>query len=265
MANYTLVLRDILRSLVDDGYRETDSELIIAQARPLVFDFNYPSFPMDSDKIELERDFLRTYYMQEICVETYEYWKHLLRVFLYNKMPGYVAVYNALHDDLELFASEWSTREIGRESSDNGSTDKTGSDEEHSNTAENSSIQNNGTQTGSTNSTGWNLYSETPQGSIQNLDNESYLTNATKDTQNTDTNTSTNASSQTNSGRNTTVNRINTESLKSIMERAEKTLEKVQGGGGKYGYELLADYNNKVVNLYNQIVTEAQNLFMGVW
>lgn len=264
-ANYTLVLRDILRSLVDGGFQETDSELIIAQARPLVFDFSYPSFPVVADKIELERDFLRTYYMQEICVETYEYWKHLLRVFLHNKMPGYVAVYNALHDELELFDNEWSTREIGRESSDNGTTDKTGSDEEHSNTAENSSIQNSGTQKGSTNSTGWNLYSETPQGSIQNLDNESYLTNATKDTQNTDTNTSSNSSSQTTSGRNASVNRINTESLKSIMQRAEKTLEKVKGGGGKYGYEVLADYNNKVVNLYNQIVTEAQNLFMGVW
>lgn len=264
MANYTLVLRDILRSLIGE-FEESDSEKIIVQARPLVFNFAYPAFSAETDKIELERDILRTYYMQEICVETYEYWKHLLRVFLYNKMPAYVAVYNALHSDLDLFASEWTTREIGRESSDSGSSNKTASGEERTSNAENTTTQNSGTQTGTSNSTGWNLYSDTPQGSIQNLDDESYLTNATKDTQNTSTNANSNSSSQTNSGSNTTLNRSSSESLKSLMERAEKTLEKVQGRGGKYGYELLADYNNKVVNLCNQIVTEAQNLFMGVW
>lgn len=74
MAKYTVLLRDLIRFSTDNSIRN-DIEAI-ESARALIFDFNYP-FNEDFKK-ELETNFIRHFYMNEICAETIDLWKIFL-------------------------------------------------------------------------------------------------------------------------------------------------------------------------------------------
>ena len=103
-----------------------------------------------------------------------------------------------------------------------------------------------GTATG--NGTQRRLYSDTPQGSLKNVDNETYLTNATKTMDST--NDSTTSSSKSNTKANTIDDYI------TVVEG--KT-------GGKDYSELVMNFRKTFLNVDMDIIDELSSLFFGLW
>lgn len=190
---------------------------IISKAAPLIFDFDYPIFDKDY-KIPLEKKILRHYYLREIGFETLGIWKLKLNDKLNEIMPYFNQLYksellkfNPLIDvdvktssntagtgntdfsqtdtknttetetKKEVYASaEHATFELTKSGTASG--ESTSEDKNDGTLTNASSSSNSGsTSDSSTTSKTYNDnddYSDTPQGSVGNLNNLTYLTNA---------------------------------------------------------------------------------------
>ena len=122
------------------------------------------------------------------------------------------------------------------------------------------------------------LYSDTPQGSLQNVDNETYLTNARKiiDSKNeTRTNTSTSKSTETSTlndavdenitdtyNENTTRDKTGNSKLNST----DAYVETIRGKSGGASYsKLLEEFRRTFMNIDVQIINDLNDLFFGLW
>lgn len=215
MSKYTTQVRFICEERA--GYEESQGyekvNEIIEKARGKIFNFDYEIFDEEYRPI-LEKKILKHYYTREICEETFGLWQLRLDARMNDIMPFYNQLYkselikfNPMYDvDLTTTHDKQGT-EIGNNNSyenENGSkaknensyisenenrakseakVNKTKNNESESN-SENTVTSSGTTNKGSENNdnTNWKAYSDTPQGSLQNVDNGTYLTNATKTT-----------------------------------------------------------------------------------
>lgn len=190
---------------------------IISKAAPLIFDFDYPIFDEDY-KIPLEKKILRHYYLREIGFETVGVWKLKLNDKLNEIMPYFNQLYksellkfNPLIDvDVKTISNTAGTGNTDFSQTDTKNTTETETKKDVFASAEHSAFEltksgtssgestsedkNDGTLTNassssnsgstsdsSTTSKTYNdndEYSDTPQGSVGNLNNLTYLTNA---------------------------------------------------------------------------------------
>lgn len=216
MSYFTTELRYICEQqsgldLSTDNYKN-----VIEQARSKIFSY-YPIFD-EAYRQTLETKILKHYYTREICEETFGLWKLRLDARMNEIMPYYnklysseLLKYNPLYDT-DLYTdknrkedskrnskSETITNRNDKKETD-AITDRSASnetdhnEEENADTKtknmlyanENSHNENAATATGNSKTdtnnskTQKDLYSDTPQGSIQNLESERYLTNARK-------------------------------------------------------------------------------------
>ena len=151
------LLCDLLNSLVNFTKPENEKvklSQIPTAAAPLVFDFEYP-LSSNVDKTKFESMILKKFYTRRIGYETYTAWKMQLDVKLNEIMP----VYNKLFDSMlnwNLFNDgENYTRTINNESETS------------------TSAQNNVTNT--------RKFSNLPQNEINDIENNSYMTDYTKE------------------------------------------------------------------------------------
>lgn len=160
MAKYTIQVKTIVESLSGRtesvGLSSLDDAIEIARTK--IFDFEYPFYD-PSQKADFERWILESILMDEINYETYGLWHLKLRVWMKTNMDYYSKMFKSLDSIIDPFVNYNLTRmtkgnEKGLNVGNNEST--------------NSSI-------------GWNMFSDTPQGGIEGLENNIYLTNATKD------------------------------------------------------------------------------------
>ena len=217
MSKYTTELRYICETeagyLESQGYSKINE--IVHAARSKIFNFDYPIFD-NSYKADLETKILKHYYTREIAAETYGRWKLFLESRMLEIMPYYNQLYNStlleydIFDDVNYLRSgnrsvdedgthtdnsatsnsgtdrtvTATTNVIDTDTQDNGSNESTRNYE--SETHDSGSVNTNRTIDTDTTDTGlsWDKYSDTPQGSVQNIDNDSYLTNARKNTVN---------------------------------------------------------------------------------
>lgn len=211
MSKYTTELRYICESITglseSKGYNDVNE--IIEQAVPLIFNFDFPIF--DSNyKPTLLKKIIKHYYTREICEETYGLWKLRLENKLNEIMPYYNQLYettiyniNPIHD----------TDFIRTYTKDNNDTNNA-------------------------NTTNLNAFAETPQGSLQDLDTNEYLTSA---------------------------NKTNNE-YKDNRIGNEKFEERVQGKLGTISYgKLLNEYREAIINIDLQIIDELNILFMQLY
>lgn len=213
MSYFTIQLREVLEGYADIEHNPDMSfEQIISIARPIVFDFNYPIFDPEY-KEELETKILFHFYTREIGEETFGLWKLRLRTTLNEIMP----YYNQLYKSTLLEFEPLYTDEVIRSGA---YTDK-----------------GDGVNTGK--GTNWQMFSDTPQGSVSGLEENKYLTSATKNT-NDNTNTT-----QTNSHRD--------------------YWEKVGGRTGRSGATMLMEYRKTFLNIDMMIIKDLEQLFFGLW
>lgn len=151
------LLCDLLNSLVNFTKPENEKvklSQIPNAAAPLVFDFEYP-LSSNVDKTKFETMILKKFYTRRIGYETYTTWKMQLDVKLNEIMP----VYNKLFDSISnwnLFSDgENYTRIINNESET--------------------------TTSASNNVTNTRKFSNLPQNQINDIENNSYMTDYTKE------------------------------------------------------------------------------------
>lgn len=307
MSKYTTQVRFICETAagLSESEGQTSVKQIIAAAIPSVFDFDFPIFD-ESYRNVLETKILKHYYTREIGLETVGLWKLKLDTKLNEIMPFYNQLYkseliefNPLYD-VDLTRDHNLKREetTKQDATENGKTEKTGSvdDNTHTETSDNqnsestTNIQN---TTGSTSKeqlgaskTHYDKYSDTPQGSLQNVQNDTYLTNARmiNDTDSqtgettvsgNDTSKGTTTANSNTDGTNNTERNVSTNDSeeKSVSQNLNKNLnsiddyiEHVKGKNGGVSFSaMLNEFRTTFLNIDMQIIDELSDLFMNLW
>jgi len=191
MSKYTTEIRFICESKIGFssslGYNSVND--IVKQAAPIIFNFDFPIFD-ETYRTPLEIKILKHFYTREIGFETFGLFQLNLDTLLNELMPYYNELYkSALYEFNPLYNVDIITEHVleykGKQNSDSSTTENLKNTETNggkiTNTTNGNSNQKrneNGVNTLGTNST--DLYSDTPQGSITNLESNRYLTNARK-------------------------------------------------------------------------------------
>lgn len=319
MSEYTTELRYILESYagLDSSTEYPSVNTVISKARTKLFNFNYPIFD-NAYKEHLESLICLHFYRREIGFETVGLFKLYLEQKMREIMPFYNQLYkselltfNPFYDvdltrdhQLKHNAEEKSVNESSNntnsnenfnnsttvKSSDNTNQGVSSRDESKSNSKNTSSAKNSTSASSSSNNK--QRYSDTPQGSISDLEKDKYLTNATindasvkdissatssdegtgnEESTNTHTsNTGTeNIHEETNNSTSTKTNTLTnnlTDNANRNSNSLDDYLEHVKGKQGSTSYaSLLKEYRETFLNIDLQVIGELNTLFMLLW
>lgn len=235
MSHYTTEVRFICENAAGLTESEGLSNVaeIIEKARTSIFDFSFPIFDENYRSV-IETKILKHYYTREIGFETVGVWKLKLDTKLNEIMPYYNKLYNSElvefnpFYDVDYYTKRDDSYKFDEKSSAEGTSNNTRTD----------------------NLTHRNLYSDTPQGALNGVESEAYLTDASKDT---DTGTVNNSGNTTGNG---TRNYTNIDDY----------LEHVYGKRGSATYsQLLQEYRKTFLNIDTMIIDDLSELFLNVW
>ena len=279
MSKYTTELRYICETEAglseSVGYSKIKD--VIAKAIPKIFDFDFPIFDENYRNV-LETKILKHYYTREIGLETYGLWKLKLDTKLNEIMPFYNQLYkSALLEFNPLYEVDYSktgNRDSSgtRDNTENNSEtydESTDINESHDESTTNS---NDGTLTKGTTTTTTNYFSDTPQGSISNVIDGTYLTNATYNAVgNTGSDNTSNSGSVDSEGSSKSKNekdcsRKGSKTSNSNLTDTESYLESVRGKMSSKSYSaLLMEYRETFINIDMMLIEELSDLFFGLW
>lgn len=322
MSKYTTEVRYICE--YEAGYKNSvglnEVENVLENSWNKIFNGDVIFFDESYKKL-LCKKILRHYYLREICSETVGIWIMWMNTRLAEIMPYYNKMYesellkfNPLYNtdlskthnrkenavsktDTKTDSTTKDTEKTGVVSNDESNThtvntetgtfkdDKTGKITDSGNSSS--------TEKTSGSSEDKNRYSDTPQGSLSNIENNSYLTNATLDdrsyndskttsgttgnTRNiTENNTNTANRTNTTDTKYTDENKTNTDrELNSIFDKNENSdstvntiedfTEKVIGNGGENYSEMLLKFRETFLNIDLLVIDEFRDLFFGLW
>lgn len=218
MSKYTTQLRFICESMVDlnESTKANGVTELIEKIWDKVFTFDFPIFD-ESYRKELCVKILRHYWTREIGQETYGAWKIRLETKLCDIMP----YYNQLYKSELLEFNPMFDVDLTR-SSDRTNTGKI-----------------TGTDTGESKTT--DLFSDTPQNGLRDVESGEYLTSA-------------NVNNNDYNNRNTT-----------NSDAQESFWEKVQGRSSRSGSSALIEFRKTFLNIDMLVIEELEPLFMQLW
>lgn len=279
MSKYTTEVRFICESKsgleVSGGSGDVDS--IIANSWDKIFTSKAPFFDENYRSVLCQK-ILKHYYLREICCETVGIWTLWMNTRLEEIMPYYNQLYesakiefNPMHDvdlirnherNIEGTSKEDGTRTDNttgkRTLTGNRVTDSTG------NGTKNTTSDSDGTKR--------DLYSDTPQGAITGLENENYLTNARKITDNVngtgneETNTTEKTGADYNETDDTTGKIEGVTSNTGSSSTTEDYMETIVGKQGTESFSsLLNKFRETFLNIDMQVIEEFSDLFFGLW
>lgn len=206
MSNYTTQVRYICESYAGlvNSVGADDVNKVVEAAAPKIF-MDFPIWD-ENYRLTLETKILKHFYLREIAHETVGLWRLRLDTYMNELMPVYNKMYAAVSQEFNPLFDVDITRTHDGESTD-------------SNTSTGNSL---------------NKYSETPQGSIQNVVDGKYLTTAQAN------------DATSNSSGNSTASYV----------------ERVTGKQGTGSYSaLLREYIDKLVNIDLRLMAELEPLF----
>lgn len=251
MSKYTTEVRYICeeRSGLEESVGESSVDEVINGSYDKIFDSDIPFFDNDY-RLPLEKKILKHYYTREIGYETFGLWKFHLN----NKMKEIMPYYNKLYASelIEFDPMQDTDYYTNHSGTFNGTTNDDGSSTSNTTTSESGSATDD--QTNKVTS----RYSDTPQGAISDLENNTYLTNATINDETRDDD-STYQSSGTNNNRSTAVN-------ERTIDNTDTYLDHIFGkrGNGTYS-EYLQKYRDTFLNIDMMVINELADLFMNLW
>lgn len=250
MSKYTTEVRFICETASglgeSKGYADVDT--IITNAIPKIFTFTFPIFD-ENYRTVLEKKILKHFYTREICEETVGLWKLRLDAKLNEIMPYYNKLYKS---ELLEFNPLYTTNLTRTKKTDYDSNRNTSN-----NGTVNSTSNSNGSGSGTNSNVGLDLYSDTPQGSLTNVENETYLTNVRKTT---DTGNSSSTTSNS-----TTGNVTNSDTGTDALNSTEDYLETVIGFEGSSASDLLIKYRDTFLNIDMMVIGDLETLFFQLW
>lgn len=268
MLNYsnskvTMELRDVLTSLDANG-------------QPFnLWDFDYPSYYKGDDKIAFEQKVIDHYLFHQIGVETIARFKHNFKTRIREIMPYYIQMYKSVEimdkipdpfgnvDITETFEQTSSGTASGTSTStESGST----STSESGTNKSNESVEKTDGKTATENTE--HRFSNTPQGSIDNLDN--HLTEASKDSKNQSESITSVGTVTTN---NTTSGESETESTATNTGTSESTTNdtvkhtltrKGNQGVNTYAHDMI-EYRQSFINVDMMVIDALRDLFLFIY
>ena len=258
MTEFTMTVRTICESLAGNVVSDFNNfQSVIRAAAPKVFNFSYPIFD-ESHRAELQEKILLWYYDREIGFKTAGRWKLALAQNLNLIMPYYNEMYktNAISYDIleDVDLTEESEAQGKDESEEKRGSETTGSNNTTNNTTDTTQATTGGTTTSAT--------SDTPQGTIADVDNQSYLTSYNKSTS-----SSNNNGTVTSTGSSLSENSSTTKDNSSKTSKKSETFVKTTKGksGGKTYAEMIMEYRKAIANVDAMIIAELEDLFVGAW
>lgn len=227
MSKYTTELRYICEWLAGEKNSVDFSHVddIIELARPKLFSFQYPLYDA-THKQTLETNIIRHFYTREIGMEVYGLWKLRLQA----KMNEIMPLYNQYYESCDLEFNPLHNVEMTDSKTEDTTSNLTGSDN----------------RTVDTNSEDWNLYSATPQGMLEGVNSEEYLTTATKNT------------SETGETNNLTRTQDTVGKLTSVFKQTGKN-------SADSFSEMVEKWRQSFINVDMMIIAELEPLFMQLW
>lgn len=279
MSKYTTQVRFICESKsgleVSGGSGNVDN--IIAGSWNKIFTSKAPFFDENYRSVLCSK-ILKHYYMREICCETVGIWTLWMNTRLEEIMPYYNQLYesakiefNPMHD-VDLTRKH--ERNVEGTKEENGTRTETSDGKRILTGNRDTDTNGNGTRntTSGSDETKKDLYSDTPQGAITGLENEKYLTNARKITDNVngtgneETNTTGKSGTDYTETENTDSN-VNGETINTGSSNTmEDYLETVIGKQGTESFSsLLNKFRETFLNIDMMVIEEFSDLFFGLW
>lgn len=279
MSKYTTEVRFICENKsgleISGGSGDVDS--IIANSWNKIFTSKAPFFDEEYRSILCQK-ILKHYYLREICCETVGIWTLWMNTRLEEIMPYYNQLYesakiefNPMHN-VDLTSKhernvEGTSKEDGtRTDNTTGKRTLTGNRD-----TDNTSVGTRNT-TNSSDETKRDLYSDTPQGAITSLENEYYLTNARKITDNVNGTGNEETNTTEKSGTDYSETEDTTGKIDGVTSNTGKTnttedyLETIIGKQGTESFSsLLNEFRETFLNIDMQVIEEFNDLFFGLW
>lgn len=268
MSKYTTEVRFICESMTSSadltqGFASIDD--VLTEAAPRIFNFTFPLFD-EAYRLPFEKMILRHFYTREICEETVGLWKLRLWDRLNTIMPYYNKLYlsetlefNPLYDvDYTRTSSNTETGQTSQTGNETNETNASGS----SNRSQSTSDTSRGTEAGQH----YDLYSDTPQGALTGLENESYLTNARKVTDDGQSSESRQGSLVDSANSADRSSSVRSSTGASTVNNLTQYVERVSGkqGSSSYSY-MLKEYRDTLINIDQMVLEELSDLFMNIW
>lgn len=311
MSKYTTEVRFICESKsgLEESKGASSVDEVLANSWNKIFTSNVEFFD-EAYRSVLCKKILKHYYLREIGCETVGVWMLWMNTKLEEIMPYYNQLYSSARIEFDPMHNVDLTRKHTRTASGTSKDDSTStriedvtktvtSEQTKNGTNENnvkitgdndtnSTTTSSASTSGETSESKKDLYSDTPQGAITNLENETYLTNArvVNDTVNNSTNGNTNETNKTgsdynetrtdNGSTNDTLNGKNNEtstgnvngtsSSTGSTTSEEDYLETLVGKESGESYSaLLLKYRETFLNIDMQVIEEFEELFFGLW
>lgn len=291
MSKYTTEVRFICEQATglseSKGYSNIND--IIQKAIPKVFNFDFPMFDENYRNV-LCTKILKHYYTREICEETVGLWKLRLETRMNEIMPFFNKLYKSeLIEFNPMFDTELTTENTGTkteqaEKSEKDVTDRTEKNRHNDEITDDSSTTTKGSTnvvdigTTTNNKKSKDMYSDTPQGSLENVENETYLTNARKindentEIRNNNNDVTTNENATYGNTRkevrshtfeeDTTLTRSGNTNINSTDKYVQTYIGK--SGGQSYS-KLLEEFRRTFINIDMRVIGELSDLFFGLW
>lgn len=271
MSVYTTQVRFICEA--EAGLKKSvgydDVNTVIQNAIPKIFSFSWPIFD-ESYRNVLETKILKHYYTREIGLETYGLWKLKLDTKMNEIMPYYNQLYkSALLEFNPLYDVDITRNHTGKKTGTEalkGNVDINGQvlvdNHGNVNTTDDTTVAN------TTTSENIDKFSATPQGAIDNLRNEKYLTNArmVNDTNTSNGTTTGKTDTSTDSTTDTTTNTTTTTNNSTTINNTEDYLETVKGKQGTQSYaSLIMEFRETFLNIDMMVIEDLGELFMNIW
>lgn len=218
MSKYTTQLRFICESILDlnESTKANGVTELIEKIWDKVFTFDFPIFD-EAYRKELCVKILRHYWTREIGQETYGAWKIRLETKLCDIMP----YYNQLYKSELLEFNPMFDVDLTRSGDRTNVGEVTGTDTGESKTTD--------------------LFSDTPQNGLRDVESGEYLTSANVNNNDYSNRNNTNSNSQ------------------------ESFWEKVQGRSSRSGSRALIEFRKTFLNIDMLVIEELEPLFMQLW
>lgn len=273
-AKYTTLLRDICEFYANKNTNGLSNiNNVLDKSWNIIFTNNWEIFDESYRKILCEK-ILRKYFTREICAETVELWKLWLDATMCEIMPTYNQLYESTLIKYDVFNNVDVTTTFdksGKEDSkntgninttDSGTQTNSGKSTGNAKGTTKSDSKNNGTE--------WDLHSDTPQGGINGVEDEQYLSDATKRTNNSNADStvtnSENNSTEINNTLKTSNTQINSNTNKGTKESSEEWTQRIFGkNNGQSNASLLKEFRENILNIDQMIIKDLETLFFQLW
>lgn len=259
MSKYTTEVRYICEtdSGLDESVGFNSVDDVISKSWDKIFTSKVPFFDEDYRKV-LCCKILKHYYLREICCETVGIWKLWVNTKLEEIMPYYNQLYESAKLKFDPFHDVDLTRKRNRTENEKSTGNRSSNGNRDNNSSQNTSSNKNSSANGEEK----NLFSDTPQGGLLGVDNETYLTDARKiNTSNTG-----NESITGNSTEKSGSTYKDSEQSSDNVDTTEDYIETIVGKQNSENYSsLIMKYRETFLNIDMQVIKEFDELFFGLW